>query len=549
LNIYKNWLFLPIGLLLYQIFILAHYGFGSNDYGYLFGMGWRILNGQEIYTDFLYARPPLSPYLTAFWIYILPEDGQFYFARIVNYFYGFTISFLSFIVLRRHFSSFFTTANQGLLLALIIIFNVNFISHFWHTTDGLLMASFALFFGLQKQTPSTKLIFASAFFVFLSMMAKQSFYPLPFVFSFIYLMIYGKKSTFVFIVSLIFILITFVSYTYIFNENQLLAYLNFKQYESQLGPFFEAAVVYYVLGWVRLFPFISVIILIVHFKYLYKYFAKRRYKKVYIRFMLFFARGYIFLYSLLLLVYTQNKLETGESIIIFHTPLLGGLLVAVIWLLIEIQQKIVKNQNAKPFLVLLFMMSLAWMSSLSWGYKTPALYSGVIIFFFIYIEWYYTRKHMDYRYLLGVFVSYFIAISVMHLHSLDSSSFHLGKYSKKMNGLYERNELVIEKLEYINSRVQSCKDSNSTYTVLPADPYVHYIYNDYPTLSLDWVSNVEMLNQKQRLKEEISHVQCVVVDKYYPFWNDDRFGFDTIELLGHSVLKIDLATGKEQEKN
>lgn len=526
------WFSLPVLLLMYQIFILGHYGFGSNDYGYLFGMGWRILNGQEIYTDFIYARPPLSPYLTAFWLYVLPEDGQFYYARVVNYLYGFTTATLLFLVLKRHFVNFFKDAPKGLILALIIMFNVNYIVHFWHTTDGLLMASIALFIIVTKAKPSLNRIIIASLFVFLSMMAKQSFYPLPFALGLFLWINYGYKTALKFTVSMAIVFGTMILGAYLFAHEQLFAYLDFKHYESQFGPFLEAAIVYYVLGWGKLFPATAAIILIVFGKYLWKYIKRKQYAKAYARFMLFYARFFLILYALLLLQFVQVKLAEGESIIIFHTPLLGGMLVAVVWFIIELQQRRLNKNQIRVMMVWLLTISLAWMSSLSWGYKSPALYSGTIIFFFIYLNWHYTRKHLDKIYLYGLLGAYAVAVATLQFHSFTVESVHLGQYSKKLNGIYERNVNELKTFQYVDVEVKKCKAKGQIYAVLPSNPYIHWIHNDYPTLSLDWVSNVEMLNKKDRLKKEISEIDCIVLDPYYEFWENEKFGFNPHEILG-----------------
>lgn len=531
MNLTKNkylWLLLPALLLIYQIFVLAHYGFGSNDYGYLFGMGWRINNGQEIYIDFLYARPPLSPYLTAFWLYVLPEDGQFYYARIINYLYGFTSSLLLTLVLKRHFTEFFRTAHFGLILSLIIIFNVNYISHFWHTVDGLVMASIAIFIGLTKEKPSVVRIALMSLFVFLSMLTKQSFYPMPFAIAILFLIIYGKKESIMFILSILITILLFLSAVYVLANEQLIAYMEFKQHQSQMGPFLEAAVIYYINGWARVFLFLSIAVWAFTGRYLYKYIKRKQYAKAYKRFMLFFAKSYIILYIILLLQYTFVRVTEGVGIIIFHTPLLGGLVVAILWFVIELQQKRLSKKQIFSFMILTMTLALAWMSSLSWGYKTPALYSGSIIFFFIYLNWHYTKKQLHNIYLIGLLLSYVAAVTILQYHKIDTESVHLGEYSKKLNGIYERNDVELKKFLYANEKIKEC---NGTYAVLPAHPYAHWVYDDYPTLSLDWVTNVEMLNKKERLKEEISRVDCVILDPDYEFWENEKFGFDKNEMI------------------
>lgn len=534
------WLSLPILVLFYQVFFLSHYGFSTNDYGYLFGMGWRILNGQEIYLDFLYARPPLSPYMTAFWIYVLPEDGLFYYARVVNHIYGFTTAVLIFLVIRRFFRDFLTPMSSALIVSLILIFNVNYVVHFWHTTDGLLMATISLFFLAKKNKPKTVEILIGVLFMILAMLTKQSFYPLPFALSIFMFFMYGKAIVFRFIGALVFLGLSFYAIAYFGFSEQLAAYLDFKQSKPQVGPFIEAAFTVYFLSWIGYFPALLLIVFVANGKYLFKYFKRKQFYKFYSRTMLFYSRYFILIYGLLLLQYAQMMINEGVSMDVFHLPLISGLVIAVVWITIEAQQKKIKGRNVARFALIFLFMSIAWMSSLSWGYKTPALYSGTIIFFFIYLNYYYTQKRIDNIYLFGVLIMYLATVTVIQYGDITKSSKYLGGYSSKLNGIYAGSEAEFISFTHVDKAVKECKDRNATYAVVSNHPYAHFLNNDYPTLSLDWVSNVEMLNKKERLIREISEVDCVIVDPYYKFWDNELFGFDL-----KKIANIDFVYDKE----
>ncbi len=528
----KQW-HLPILYFLFEALVLAHLSFGSNDYGYLYGMGWRILEGQDIYTDFLYARPPLSPYLTAFWLWVLPEEYQYYFTRIINYGYIAIYSTIMLILISRFMGNFYKTANKGLLLSIILVLNTSYISHFWHTIDGVLMASIALLFLLQKKSPTNLQIATAAFFTILSMATKQSFYPLPFALAIASFLFYNKSVALKYMFWVITTLaVLFLIAFFVFHE-QLLAYIDFKQYESQLQPFLDAAVVSYYKGFRIIFPLTALAVYLINYKVFRKYIDTKRYYKTFTHFSVYFSVYFFIIYGLLMLEYIQAKIISDINFMLFNVPLLGGMPVLFFWIVTELILN--KRKEKRDLYLLLVFISVGWMSSLSWGFKTPALYSGGIATGFLYIYWCYTKKFMNTKLLLSFFLVFVLAIFIRVYNQFDIKPLALGDYSPKLKGIYTRVPADITELTYVLSEVNKCKKENKTYTVLSSSPYIHWIYNDRPTLSLDWVSNVEMLNKSERLKKEIEDTECVVVDRYYPFWKNERYGFDTEKMLNMKV--------------
>ncbi len=60
-----------------------NHGHYPTDDGVLLAAGWRIFHGQVPYRDFLYAFPPLSPYLHSLWFW-LPSGAVFSAARLAH---------------------------------------------------------------------------------------------------------------------------------------------------------------------------------------------------------------------------------------------------------------------------------------------------------------------------------------------------------------------------------------------------------------------------------------------------------------------------------
>jgi tRNA (guanine37-N1)-methyltransferase len=72
-------------IVLFYSLILSQFGFENFDTGYMSSFSWRIVNGQNPYSDFIYKFPPVVIYFHSFFMKILPETGQFFMFRILSY--------------------------------------------------------------------------------------------------------------------------------------------------------------------------------------------------------------------------------------------------------------------------------------------------------------------------------------------------------------------------------------------------------------------------------------------------------------------------------
>ena len=532
----------------YEILFLAHYNFTFNDPGYLFGMAWRLLNGEEIYVDFLYARPPLSPYLVAFWINILPEDGQYYYTKIVVYTYSLTTSLMLFYILKRHMKSFFSNAHSGSILLMINVFNVNYYNHFWHTIDGILFSTASLFVGLSKETPSTIRIYGMSILILFAMLSKQSFYPMPFAIALFLALIYTKKVAIRFAAIMFLNVIIMLTLAYVFAKPQFVAYLEFKQYNSQLGPLLEAGVVNYVIGGLRLFVFMGFFVVLIYNREFYALFKKKEYSNICKQFITPLSHGFILLVGLLaaLNLYDLANEPDGSSMLM-HIPVIGGLSIYIVWMLFQIERNIISMETKKQILIIGLLMSIAWCASLSWGYKSPMLYSGIIMFSFLYVYWVNTKKHVSRITILFTTLMMAILSLVFVMQGFTDKSENLGKYAKKLNGTYVHHRNSIRNISFIEEEIKKCNSDN--YVVLPSHPHIHWMHNTTSKISLDWVSNVEMLNKKERIKEELKSVDCIIIDKYYSLGGNKEFDFNRSELIGSERYKHIIKRGGEESNN
>ena len=142
-----NYFILFTIIVLFYCLVLAHIGIEFWDTGYIPSFSWRIVNGENVYEDFLYKGPPITLYFHAFFMKILPEVGQFYWIRVTNYLLFalqvfFTVkAFDNFYGLEKFKINKWAVMSVGFVISLL-----NFPPYPWPTTDGLFFASIALYF-------------------------------------------------------------------------------------------------------------------------------------------------------------------------------------------------------------------------------------------------------------------------------------------------------------------------------------------------------------------------------------------------------------------
>ena len=150
------------------------YGMDTTDFGYFYGYGWRILEGQMPYRDFYYIKPALPLYWHAFWMWLAPENGNILFGKI-----GFVAEMLAtawFAALYLH-KIFKLPVSLPLLATCGFVFGIHSFPHMpWHTADGVLFCAAALWAGVSGWPLATVCagVLASC-----AMLCKQSFLLFP----------------------------------------------------------------------------------------------------------------------------------------------------------------------------------------------------------------------------------------------------------------------------------------------------------------------------------------------------------------------------------
>lgn len=189
MRVNKKWIVRAVAFIVPAAYLClyAPYGMDTTDFGYFYGYAWRILMGQVPYRDFAYIKPAFPLYWHAFWMALTP-DGWEILAGKAGFFVSLLVSsWLGALYLSRLFAPAKTGVPTPLLATCGFVFAAHsFPAMPWHTPDGVLFASAALF-SASRGAPGIAGVFAA-----LSTLCKQSFLLAPAALLF-FVFVYERK--------------------------------------------------------------------------------------------------------------------------------------------------------------------------------------------------------------------------------------------------------------------------------------------------------------------------------------------------------------------
>lgn len=492
-NIYKVILFL---LPIIYLFSFGRYGFEDSDSGFIVGMGWRILNGELPYRDFYYVRPPLSPYLSALYLYILPEYGQLFYIRFITYLMILLTAIMTTSILEKFYN--FEELKLNKYLFSIISFFILTIGHIefqWHTTDGIFFTITGLWI-LTNYKNNFGLIFLAGVIFMLAALTKQNFIIVPVISLILSILVYGKKVTFFLFLGVVTIISLF--YFWLYNNLLLDLYTFQTSGVTSFKDLIMSGFINYFINDKLLFEFISLVFIVLII-------IKKYYSKLYnIKFISFFIFMLIVVLNISYLILTQSN----SKLIRFDLTFPVFVTLFFIYLLLE------KKEKIQSHYILIYLFTIAWASSISWGYQTPILYFIPIVFGLLYILSKYYNILSSYKYNL-FFILLIVGYSIPYnlfpyrdkpIWKLDSNA---GKISNKAAFIITNKDIVLKHQEL---SILLKKYSNST--VLPSVPHAYYLNNLQNQFKIDWAMDVEAAYDNTGLINNInSCCKYVIVEK------------------------------------
>lgn len=161
------WVLLP----LFYALLYGRYGVNETDGGFLTGLAWQVLSGKVLYADVIYVRPPLSVWMRALELLLLPEAWAVWGERALFYLKVAAYSASGAALLLPEGRERWQVAVLAFLLSAH-----HYPAAAWHTVDGLFWG--ALGFWVLFRRPTYWAAFLAGVLLAAAMLCKQSFYPI-----------------------------------------------------------------------------------------------------------------------------------------------------------------------------------------------------------------------------------------------------------------------------------------------------------------------------------------------------------------------------------
>jgi len=449
----------------------GRYGWNDTDEGFILASSWRIFNGQVPYKDFILIYPPLSYLAHSLTFYIIPDNYQIIFERLLfyvslavsSYFAATTIEYL-FRISKSGLDK-FILATVGFVLSVH-----SFPPMPWYTVDGIFFGSIGIYLIVRYDYISTEI--AGILFLFLSALCKQPFYIMPFAGLF-YILVKHKNikralfSGFTLIILLSVLILILIKYDIL---NQFIQYTtgstNLKDLiKAGIYPYWRFDSAYFVT------PLILGVLLV-------------KLSSIYNQNLWIKLIPAIFISILLL--YNIPSFITG-----LHNnriPVIYSDSVARILFILTFFYVLINFTSEIKWSALFFLILLSWCAGISWGYPTPVFFSTPLIAGFFLVAKQYFRfgslKKLIYYVLILSTIVYYIGYQVpMRDSPRKELTYKLDKIFPKMKYIRTDNETF--------QKYSNLKELYEKYPVnfktMPGMVLSNYLTNTIPPLAIDLV--------------------------------------------------------------
>ncbi len=478
--------------LVFYLIIYAPWGINESDGGFLSGLAWQILNGKTLYQDVIYVRPPLPIWLRALEIKLLPEHYAVLGERWLFYLKVAFYAWLAAAILAEG-SKRWWLACFGFVLSVHC-----YPAAAWHTVDGILFAVFAVWCVTANKTRTCA--FMGGLCLCLSLLCKQSFYPLPLVFGLWFLWARDFRW-FSFFTGFILFNVLFITYL---HQNDLWA--NYKLYTTGAASG-ESALQHAFWDYLHIHPALLLpslfLVGAVWFPpyHLGKYVSLR-------------VLACWLLVMLLMASYTY-QVYVGQT---FTIPYAQTRI--LFWLAAGLAIKTLFNRDARPLLLL----SITWCAAISWGYNLPILFStplvwGIMELWPDFPDHAQTlvlhaltkyKKSIIYTLLLGVF--FYAGQFVYRDAARRDMQVHLGEVFPALRGIYSTQK----KADLYRDLKQLCAFYGPNVKTLPTFTQANFLTHTYPSLPLDWVVAREMGRDTVKMLQQYrQNKPYLLIEKVY----------------------------------
>ena len=487
--IYK---YLFISLPFLYAFVYAPYGLDHFDTGFILGLSWQWLTGSEPYTEIIYVRPPVSILLHSVPLAISSDYG----VLLDRSLFYFQVALYSYIAIRLLIDKLKPESQKHIyfLSCLAFILSVHtFPPMAWHTVDGIFFALIGIY--LITKERSLIAISLGGLALVLSALCKQPYYLIPLLGVGYFVFLKQYKQAFLLGLSITLSFLAFFYWLYSFDA--LNKFFSLTTGQTKLSDLLEVGFLVYLeklkhLAYVALPPFIFV-------------FCAAIYRKRDIRFSDYFIAMIVWI--LLFSLSKYIRLDNYSLPIRSFPEVVFMIAIGILFLSSHLRKK-------ENILFCLLLLSVAWTSSISWGYLTVVLFFAPVVFLV-----FYHVKEQDFK---GLWLqrASIIALALVTFYVGYTNPYSLGRSVERSDLNFNLGNLVprlsgIMVDEQTFQEFQEILDFKSTYgdnfTVLPAGTLVHYATKTSNPIGVDWAMNAEVNYNTETIISNLEKSGTVVI--------------------------------------
>lgn len=475
-------LLLPITLLL----IFGRFGLEDSDSGFLAGMGWRILNGEIPYKDFYYVRPIASPLISAFWLYLLPDYGQDFMMRLVNYYQLVIQVFFTILILNKYYDFKKLELNIFLFSFIsILITSIGTIYFQWHTTDGIFFAVLGFFVIAYLNDKYFLYMVGAGALLGVSALTKQNFIIAPILGVLFVFFQYGLRKS---IHTALGIFIPFILFFYYLKTNNIIdVFLLQNTGSTTIKDLLVSGVFSYFMGnnYLLIYSLLSLF---------------------FFNILNYFSKTGLWRSVFLSLVFSLVLINSIAFVSISSSPrlILFDKLIPIVLIYSFIYLFLTKREKIKDHYIIIALLGVSWASSISWGGMSPLMYFTPVIF----SAYYLLKKYFDIfdrktnTILIALIIIYSLA-SNTKLYRNDfiwNTNSDAIQISKKL-AFIKTNDTVLKK----HLELKEIFKKYDRTTILPSMPGAYYIHDKINYFSIDWAMDVEAAFDREGLIKSLDN--------------------------------------------
>ena len=483
-------------ILSFYSLVLSRFGLENFDTGYIPSFSWRIVNGQSVYQDFIYKGPPVTLYFHALFMKLLPESGQFFWIRILNYLLFASQVYLLVSAFDNIYNlSRYRIEKWGVIAVGFIVSLLNFSPYPWPTTDGLLFAAIAFFLVSRLEKFSFYRLFLIALCSVLAALTKQSFYLVPFFFLFWILVKFNFRTALLFLMLIIFWVIVYFSL--VTNITSFDNFIAQTTGETHLHDLFSTGIHNYIFIPITWFVTVSLFLLVFTWIYL-----KVKGKSIDVSLPFFKWTAIVVFFLAIFFCFSKEFLIASRI----------AFVAVVIALFYRLEFRLVNLSKVAPIAVTL---GIAWSSSISLGYQFPILFASGIILSFLILVGEDLKKYSKYYLWIAVPVC-LIAFSYNYRPyretTIPNLKYSLESVSPKLKYI-KTNKSNFEKYSELKKLIEKYGEN---FIVAPNIPMANYLFSHHSELPADWLIETEVARrQKMFIRLAASKKNFVFLEKSF----------------------------------